>query len=266
MRVPSLMLLLAVLAGCGSKRSGLESALSPADRDRFVQVYADSVFGYCDAAYLGAYWGLATYDAKARIGWKLEQGQKAELFAQQDRAYHDRDEAETHCSFYEAGFQYSDAEVLGQLWGLEPWEAKKLVETRIARGEQSSLYDELKFAQDKMGFDDTTHLETKSEAFSYCDIRMIASTWGPDTPLDEVKDWVDLKFQNDAVDFANEAVEAARSTGAVRCEWWEVPYSYDHAAVVAEAWSLSIEEAKAAMAQKYTTPAVANIQAVLGGR
>lgn len=105
--------------------------------EKEMQAFAASQYTYCDAKVLSAIWKESVGDAKSMIGRKIGWGDQQTLNGVLRQA---RREARAHpergCDFWEAGFNYQDAEVLARIWKLSVEESKAFVQEKILDGNE----------------------------------------------------------------------------------------------------------------------------------
>lgn len=87
-----------------------------------------------------------------------------------------------------------------------------------------------------------------NSAYSYCDARTLAAVWGVE--ISEAKARIGAQLSggpsSPRVDAElQRARKKARGGKRVACEYWETKYTFEDAEVLAGAWGLSLEEAKA---------------------
>ncbi|MED5370672.1 MAG: hypothetical protein VX899_06650 [Myxococcota bacterium] len=98
---------------------------------------------YCDAKVVAAMWGIDVTTAKASLQGKLDGGRR-DLF---DEALHDayaRPDAPS-CDWTEVRYQYEDAVVLSQLWGMSLQDTKAQIAKKVSAG-NSEVVDQMLMA------------------------------------------------------------------------------------------------------------------------
>lgn len=103
--------------------------------------YGESDYGYCDAQLIAKTWGIDAYAAKAAIGDKLiavgpELVESSLAHARQTLIEEQRAPA---CSFHETGFQYADAAVVSDAWGMDIDETKTKMAMEVFAGREKDL-------------------------------------------------------------------------------------------------------------------------------
>jgi len=128
--------------GCFNKtgpRSSGEAGLSwkdPARIDSWLATYNASVFGYCDAELLAAFWRHSVEDAKARVGMKLKAGaqdyeiEKWHLAPAREQAIA---QGRRSCDIYAEGYSYEDLKAVSFMLGMTE------VDTKLLMGEKLFL-------------------------------------------------------------------------------------------------------------------------------
>ncbi len=94
-------------------------ASAPARANQAVDVYANSIYGYCDAKKVAAVWNNSVFQAKAVIGNKIMQNLQHLV---------DRDIASARwvgCSWEDTELSYEDALRLAEYWDRSPTSAKQ---------------------------------------------------------------------------------------------------------------------------------------------
>lgn len=94
-------------------------ASAPARANQAVDVYANSIYGYCDAKKVAAVWNNSVFQAKAVIGNKIIQNLQHLI---------DQDIASARgvgCTWEETELTYEDALKLAEYWDRSPSSAKQ---------------------------------------------------------------------------------------------------------------------------------------------
>ncbi len=118
-----------------------------------VDAFFNSKFNYYDAKMLAHFWGTGLGETKAIMGRKI-------LFAPENKAYLEQmlvdarlkalARAENLDLFFDAGFDYRDAEALAGFWGeSSPWEAKVRVERNLILGNEPVVRAALRMAREE---------------------------------------------------------------------------------------------------------------------
>ncbi len=123
-----------------------DSAGGGSDIDKAYEAFhAQTKYTYCDAHMIGTLWGKALSDGKVAIGAKLAAKKKTALVKLvADARKNAKKNPDARCSFYDAGFSYDDATLLGKLWKKDPSDVKSLVPEKIALGQEAALNATLK--------------------------------------------------------------------------------------------------------------------------
>jgi hypothetical protein len=124
--------------------------------------YHEAGLTYDDATALALYWNLADpYEAKVRVETKLLEGQEVALVETVDvaRASFDRNadagaEVEVEQmllqTYFEAGFDWCDAELLGRMWKTDFYSAKIRWGKALIDGSYKALYPKLRQSRKKL--------------------------------------------------------------------------------------------------------------------
>lgn len=91
----------------------------PARANQAMDVYANSIYGYCDAKKVAAVWNNSIFEAKAVIGNKIMQN--IQHLVDQDIA----SARWVGCSWDETELTYEDALKLAEFWDRSPSSAKQ---------------------------------------------------------------------------------------------------------------------------------------------
>jgi hypothetical protein len=123
-----------------------DSAGGGSDLDKAYEAFhAQTKYTYCDAHMIGKLWGKSLSDGKVAIGAKLAAKKKTALVKLvADARKNAKKKPEARCSFYDAGFSYDDAMLLGKLWKKDPSDVKSLVPEKLALGQEAALNATLK--------------------------------------------------------------------------------------------------------------------------
>lgn len=118
-------------------------------QDSHFERFLNSKYTYCDAKMIALVWGTSVFDAKGILGQKIDSGltdlADADITSGRAQALEAFDSNPAiRCSYEEAGFSYSDAVRLGELWGIDSWDAKLYIERKVLLDDLSSVTQALK--------------------------------------------------------------------------------------------------------------------------
>lgn len=226
----------------------------------YVRAFGNSAYTYCDAKMVGAVWGMTPYEGKVQIGMKIVGGYSDNLgpLLQTSRS---RGHA---CEWADTGLAYADAERLGALWGVEPWDAKARAARMFTMGNSGEVYGLINGGEND-GHDpmmEQTALDRFwASGYSYCDAKMLGQLYGTDAYQGKIE--IGNKIGAGLVANIPLVLNEARGRGA-ECNWGDLPYGYSDAQVMAAAWSMDVAEAKAAAEELATWGRIDVIAAALG--
>ena len=165
MRFPRLVTVIALIGfvslGCASLGSDDDpvapiepGASEGSDRHdgEHLAAYRASRYTYCDAKMIALIWGSSVDEAKVTLGQKIDSGltDLADIDIRNGRAQaleaFDSNVA-IRCSYEEAGYTYDDAVLLGELWGIDPWDAKLHIERKVLLDDLTSVKQALEGAK-----------------------------------------------------------------------------------------------------------------------
>ena len=222
-------------------------------------------FSTCDARILGVAWQSSTEDMKDWILNKVQYGLTQTVHESLPSARMTaRLKGALKCGYVEAGFSYRDVETLAGAWNTNSWEAKMRIGWAAARGHRDSLVADLKAALTGS----TSQLELaafKSSRFIQCDATLLARMWG-ETVIQN-KEFIGMKVKAGSANSVDHYLNAARDKVArgyiQKCDWVDVPYTYDDAELLAKSWSMETWEAKTQIAEKLTWGNASTIDTLL---
>lgn len=234
-----------------------------ADLERYVA----SGYVYCDAVVMGQFWGQTPAQAKARMGRMLTLAQNMQL----DGAVGQARLNGHRCGFADTGFSYADAVALARVWGVEVAEAKSALVDKVSNGFQDLAVQVVRDAHagkggvvdededveegDDSGIDEeTAALRFTNAGYQYCDAVVLGNYWGWE--VWDAKVAAGRMLSEGQANALARDVRAARQQGH-RCSFDDTGLSYDDAEAVAALWGVDVDDAKAALADKYSTGYVA---------
>jgi hypothetical protein len=243
-----------------------ESALA----DRFF----DAGWRYCDAVVLTGVWGGDTWEAKVRAGRQLSDGGTADVKrAVEDARKAARDGRGRPCAFHETGYGYDDAAALAQAWGSSIEEAKSRVTSKVLWGDYD-LIDTMIRDASHGGGPANTGLDPDERAMraffdspdlDYCHAKMLSAAWS--STVSQAKVILGHKVLGGYTQNLAAALEEARTHAQqhaeARCSWVETGFTYSDAEQIAQLWDMSVDEAKAALTEKYLYGSESNARSIL---
>lgn len=226
----------------------------------YAQAFFNSAYTYCDAKLVGAVWGMTPYEGKVQIGMKIVGGYADNLGpllqTSRNRGF--------ACEWADTGLAYDDAERLGQLWGVETWDAKARAARMFTMGNSGEVYGLLDGGESD-GHDpmmEQTALDRFwASGYSYCDAKLLGELYGTDAYQGKIE--IGNKIAAGLVANVPIVLAESRERGA-SCDWADLPYGYSDAQVLGAAWGMGIAEAKAAAGELATWGRIDVIAAALG--
>ena len=256
MRIPSLLLALAILAGCPRRAPTAEP---PPPTDELIEAYVASAFTYCDAIALSQRWELPLYDTKLRIGEKLLAGEHKVMATERGTAFFDARRNGTKICTLEDVLAPEDADSLARLWGISRQRVYTTVDNKLAGGLEAYVMQEAELARTKFGgesrLDDKLDSAWSASGYSYCDAQLLAAAWEMQDKTYEAKLTAADKLLRGDASAVDMALRTARTGDYdVQCEWYHLTLDYSDAEAMAAHWGTDISEAKARIARAYTRP------------
>ena len=237
MRIPKLALLLALTLSFVA-----ENTAQAAMVDGFTD---------CEVKQLATYWGVSPKKSAKRVKKAMKTGDKVFWGDYAQAKY-----TPASCTFDDTGLTYADAESLAQYWGLgDPFAAKKFVEEKVATGGMDFVWAALSDASGggkKFEDPDAEPLAAFwASQFHYCDARMLADFWGTDAYNGKVS--IGYKVMDGSPDqlaYLQGQLAQGRTLAQQRgaaCQFIELNYTYDDAAMMAQLWRTGVDQAKTRM-------------------
>ena len=229
-----------------------------ANEDSYFDAYTKEPISMCELRNLSSYWKTSEADTKISIGKALTEKQDL-LPIIQKANQHARDNGQVDCDFWQMQFEYEDAEVMGNAWGIDTYEAKMKL-AKFAAQQSFSEAKKLiqKHASKQKSIAPTTN-RTGEDAFfaskyDWCHAKMIAKAYSLKSVY-EAKVWMgdiintgDLGLLQAKLAFAQARAEANPQN---QCSFEETRFTYKDAEKLAGMWSVSTAEAKVALQNKY---------------
>ena len=223
------------------------------EKDRFF----DSDYTYCDATLLSSLWKDSMSETKARIGRKIGWG---DFSVMEDYL----SEARTHakkkgitCNYYDSGYEYDDAELLGAFWDVDTSEAKAMIGDKLFNGDNKILKEILadmraaNMHHEGPGEEELYYDAYFNSNYTYCDVRILSKFW--EQSEDETKIMIGEKLDIGGESFLEAALGQGRTVAkkkGVSCDFWDSGYEYSDAEVLAGIWKVGISEAKSMVGDK----------------
>lgn len=293
MRLPSVLVLLALVGfGCGTKQpetappaAGVAPTAQPATQPAGevtpaapaadpLTLFFDQGYRYCDAVLLGAAWGVEPYEAKIRMGERLQGGDRAAVESKLGtvRAAA-REGTGRACTFVETGFTSADAERLADAWVGSVSEAKALIVSKVHWGNYEGVERLLSQAAGTAARHDGPDEQARraffdSDRVDYCHAKMLAAAWGSE--ITEAKTILGHKVMAGRWDLLDGTLQQARDHAqahpAAQCDFIDTSFTSADAQALAQAWETTVTEAKAALARKYLFGIERDVRDELRGR
>lgn len=270
--LPALTVLLSLLGlacGGGEPEAGAGEASLPTQAEALLemelQAYNDSSFNICDVRVLGAAWGSTEHDSKSIISSKiLDGGEPLVTRALLGARIKALEKGEPKCSVEELGYTPSDAQAVADNWGTSVPEAKLGMFSKYLNVGKQGLAEEvarshgvaLERSNMEEGEDEEGGTQAPMEAsdafFEFsdmCEAKMLSHLWGQ--PIVETKTRIGAKhLAGQGALVSEELYRAYQDAGAPGCDWSEVAYGYEDAAVLAKHWGMSVADIKTTIVSK----------------
>ena len=225
----------------------------------YARAFGNSECPYCDAKLVGQLWNMSPYEGKIQIGMKIVGGYAANL-ADVLRSSRNRGHG---CEWADTGLTYANAEALAGVWGTTPWEAKARAARMFTMGRSAEVTG---YLMEEGGEYDQSDPDGALDRFfasgySYCDAKLLGELYGTDAYQGKIE--IGTKIANGLVANIPLVLNESRENGA-RCNWTDLPYGYDDAVQLGEAWGMRFDEAKVAAEELATWGRIDVIAAALG--
>ena len=228
-----------------------------ANDEQYIEAYFKEPISMCELRNLSRFWKKEQYETKIMIGKELVQ--KNNLLPIIKKANTDaRKNGAKDCEYWDLDFNYEDAELMGRIWGVDTYEAKM----KLAQHTAATSFKETKKLI-------TTHRKTHTKSYppqaqpidifalskyDYCHAKMLSKAYGQPSVYDG-KIWIGQLLKNNEQELVETKLQFARSEAQKkkenRCQFSDTPYTYSDAEILAKAWSISTEDAKVMIEQKY---------------
>ncbi|MEL7729003.1 hypothetical protein AAG612_05655 [Citromicrobium bathyomarinum] len=225
----------------------------------YVRAFGNSDYTYCDAKLVGQLWGMDPYEGKIQIGMKIVGGYAENLV---DVLQSSRNRGHG-CEWADTGLTYDNAEALARVWGTTPWEAKARAARMFTMGRSGEVTG---YLMEEGGEADASDPDGALDRFfasgySYCDAKLIGQLYGTDAYQGKIE--IGNKIGAGLVANVPVVLNESRERGA-RCNWTDLPYSYDDAVTLGGVWGMRFDEAKVAAEDLATWGRTDVIAAALG--
>lgn len=213
----------------------------------------------CDARVLAAHWNTDPPNATAALADKIRRGDQATLRSVLGEARARAWETGANCDFSHTGLGSNDAELLAGAWGIDVYEAKARLASKVMLNGLPWVRDEVLTplqvdaheGPEVDGADADAAAYFQSDAFTYCDATILARGWG--TSPWEAKTALGFKLRNGYAAQARQAVDDQRARAIASghtCPYQESGYSYDDAVALAAQWGMGVPQAKVKLEQR----------------
>lgn len=179
--------------------------------------FYDTDYSYEDAEALAELWGVDITQAKTRIARQTTLGHTTALDNKLKLLGHPRGgegdehdmsgETEALNAFWSSGLAYCDAELVGAIWGTDPFQVKISLGLKVLGGDTALLNDELARARAAASSEGRT-CEFYNTPFSYDDAAALAALWSVD--LSDAKARIAQKYTAGGRDVVDSQLKAAR--------------------------------------------------------
>ena len=224
--------------------------------------FFSSRYEYCDAKLLAGMWGDTSIgEAKDAIGGFLRDGEQdlleSKLGWAREAALANSSDRSLRCTYSEIGFSFEDAVALGELWGIDSWDAKLRIEEKyLFNGEMGReiVRDTLNSAQGGSGEHADPFEAYVQSRYEYCDAVVMGGLWGVDPWDAKSKIGYLLREGSDVDTLLREAQLAAANNldnHRLRCDYDTIGYSYDDAEALGALWGIDTWDAKVRIEEKY---------------
>lgn len=180
-----------------------------------MNAFWNKKYTYCDAKVLAAYWEQSIFEAKARAGEKLLNGENGILEGYLAKARtRAQDIDQPTCTYNDEGYTYNDAESLAEYWGkTTPWDAKLKMNRLIMQGSNAAIQKDLQQSKQQ------SSLDAFWEQNTICDAKLLAAYWKQ--PILEAKaragDKLLLGAREILEEILTEVRNKARNVGSPAC-------------------------------------------------
>lgn len=272
MRTPSILtslcLIGALALACGNTEPSLTPPVvaidavptMPEGDDPATVAYYGHGYNRCDARLLSQHWqidlGVAPVKAARMITAGRPDGVEAALSAAREKVGQGQIEG---CTFHETDFAYEDAELLAKAWGTGVDEAKTTLASKATWGSMADARQMIEAARvapaapEQSPDDQALSAFLRSEEVDACHARMLANAWG--STLSQAKAILGHKLLNDRRDLLEQSMGEARTHARerveARCDWGDLPYTWEDAQALAKLWGTDTGQAKARVLDKY---------------
>ncbi len=274
MRIPSVLTALCLIGAlalaCGNSEPALTPpVVDPTDgaidepppmEDPSSAAFSGHGYNHCDARLLSQHWQVALDQAPIKAAQMIAAGRpdgvEAALTAAREKVGQGQIEG---CTFAETDFAYDDAELLARAWGTGVDDAKATLASKATWGSMAEARQLVEAARgapaapEQSADDQAISAFLRTEELDACHARMLANAWG--STLSQAKAILGHKLLNDRRDLLEaslgEARTHARERVEARCDWGDLPYTWEDAQALATLWGTDTDQAKARVLDMY---------------
>lgn len=262
MSVRSLVFVLALALFSG------RPAFAQSDADyAAVDAFFSWGYTYCDAEHVASAWQKGqAWDAKITLGRLVQKNKAKKLDKAMLAGRTWADQNQSTCEFY-SSYAYEDAEAIGQLWGMDTWDAKVRMSSMLRSGDWAGV-DAAMYESGRYGYDDKYEggyydngyvappyvpdgqdplgAAAAFAGFNTCDFALLAAFWG----LDEAATYHrvgELLSSGGRVPVEHDLSSARMApSDAVKdqCSYFGSAFTYDDAELLAQRWGIDVYDAK----------------------
>jgi len=224
--------------------------------------YVDG-WSWCDVLLLARSQSTDANTARKRLGEAIARGGEEELRRGigDTRAAVVPDGFST-CPYWEAGFSYDDAELLGSVWGVDVYEAKARIEDALIWRTEDKIWTALHEAKAESAQKQEQFL---ASGLSFCDAELLAREWG--VSAEEARGVIGTKSMTARDPQIRRDLKLARKhhgRDESACAWYDIGYTYEDAEALASLWGVETWEAKARLEAAARKGKESKIRALLG--
>lgn len=227
----------------------------------YFDAYLEANISQCEQKNLQKLWKTDDYDTKMTIGQKIVENQN---IVSEIKKAHKAPGAST-CDFWAHGFSYLDAERMSIIWGVDTDDAKLKLAAEANKNSFAKAYalipEDMNVEEARANQKDSAKspATTESKTMDTCYAMMIKDSY--EVTLKEattmMKDAMNYGYLEDKLSYARETIQKKYTpedlieNGKNPCKFSDSRFTYDDAVKLSTMWSISVNEAKAALAQKY---------------
>lgn len=226
-----------------------------------AEQYRVGEWTYCDVHLLARAWGETEDQARQTISYKIGVGAT-------DIVRQTRDAARQGITptgravrpYFEAGYDYNDADALSRAWSMSIDEVKAYIENKIVWKMEDGLSGSLLEARVTSPADPSLALSIPAP-YNLCDVQMLAAY--KQTPSTEAIRRMTTAPAGTTKKLVGEARKAKGGDEGM-CSFWTLGYTYEDAEKLAGVWGVDVYEAKARVGTAARKGQLATVNAALG--